>query len=321
VDVSPLMSGDIIHLASKEMRLVCGPPLTKPKSDLTRPKVAGRSDFIRQYDFIRHIIRRRSVRAVFQPIVNIKSRAIIGYEALGRIISDQLTSDTAKLFAIAEKCQLAAELSQAFRTAAIEDARAIAAGNLLFLNVHAAEMAQPGFCESLKATLRALPASCTVVLEVHEDAVLHLQSLREFRRQTSAMGWKLAYDDFGVGQSRLAEMAEVPPDFVKLDREIIHQLERSRGRQELVGGVRRFTEELGIVLIAEGLETEAEADICRRLGCELAQGFLLGRPRSVHTFASPGQTDELNLTAALQAARQMLTLDGAQKARLADNAS
>src|SRR5262249_35907294 len=90
---------------------------------------------------------------------------------------------------------------------------------------------------------------------------------------------ELAYDDFGVGRARLRELADAPPNFVKLDRSLVHEIDQATTRQELMQALCRGITDLGILLIAEGIETPAEARVCRRLGCHFGQGYLLGHPQ------------------------------------------
>jgi EAL domain-containing protein (putative c-di-GMP-specific phosphodiesterase class I) len=91
----------------------------------------------------------------------------------------------------------------------------------------------------------------------------------------------LVYDDFGAGQARLIELAEVPPDYLKFDRSLIQQIHQApAARHQLLEGLVKMALELGIRLIAEGLENPAEVDICRTLGFDYGQGFLFAVPRS-----------------------------------------
>ena len=79
----------------------------------------------------------------------------------------------------------------------------------------------------------------------------------------------------GVGQSRLTELADAPPDYIKLDKSLIHDLHLTPARQELVGALARVSTDLGIRVIAEGIESPNEADVCLRLGCHFRPGLFL----------------------------------------------
>jgi EAL domain-containing protein (putative c-di-GMP-specific phosphodiesterase class I) len=134
-----------------------------------------------------------------------------------------------------------------------------------------------------------------VVLEIHEDTMVDAVALKRFHEQVKEMGLQIAYDDFGAGQPRLAELAEAPPDFIKLDMKLVRGIDQSPGRQELIKALRHLADQRNILMIAEGLETQAEADVCQRLGCELGQGYLLGRPQSVSLFVKGQRTEEMDL--------------------------
>ena len=90
---------------------------------------------------------------------------------------------------------------------------------------------------------------------------------------------RLAYDDFGAGRARLRELAEAPPHYLKFDRSLIRGLDRaSQSRRSLVRSLVSLAGDLEIETVAEGLETEAEAEICQELGFDFGQGLLFGAP-------------------------------------------
>jgi EAL domain-containing protein (putative c-di-GMP-specific phosphodiesterase class I) len=103
--------------------------------------------------------------------------------------------------------------------------------------------------------------------------------MRRLAARLKQIGVPFAYDDFGAGQARLRELAEVPPDFVKFDMGLLHGIDTApEGRQRMVRELVRLVLDLGSVPLAEGIETEAEAALCREMGFQLVQGYLTGRP-------------------------------------------
>jgi EAL domain-containing protein (putative c-di-GMP-specific phosphodiesterase class I) len=91
----------------------------------------------------------------------------------------------------------------------------------------------------------------------------------------------LAYDDFGAGQARLIELAEVPPNFLKFDRRFVNAIDRAAlSKRRLLASLVAAARELGVETIAEGVETAAEAEVCLRAGFSHAQGFFFGAPLS-----------------------------------------
>jgi EAL domain-containing protein (putative c-di-GMP-specific phosphodiesterase class I) len=294
IQEGPLLNGDIIHIAQTEFRFSYKPiePVLGSDGFIT-DAVTSQVPFsmIHGSEHLRELLTQHRVSIVFQPILHLETRTILGYEALGRGAHDELSANPCDLFRLAEHCKLAPELSRLFRMVALEEAALFPRQPLIFLNVHPAEMEK----ESLLASLSELPseirASQRMVLEVHEDFVADSATLRLFRDQVHEMGIKLAYDDFGAGQARLAELAEVPPDFIKLDMALIRGLNGAKARQELIQALSGLSKDLGVVLIAEGIETSEEAASCLRLGCCYGQGFLLGRPQPVSFFTQTESTE------------------------------
>ena len=134
-------------------------------------------------------------------------------------------------------------------------------------------------CKHPLRELRADFPDLSVVLEIHESGVTSTRYLAKLRDTLNELGMQLAYDDFGAGQARLMELVEVPPDVLKFDIKLIQGLPTaSPQRLTTVGSLVQLVRELGVVPLAEGVETEEEAAVCRELGFDLAQGFLYGRP-------------------------------------------
>jgi EAL domain-containing protein (putative c-di-GMP-specific phosphodiesterase class I) len=99
------------------------------------------------------------------------------------------------------------------------------------------------------------------------------------------MNVRLAYDDFGAGQARLLELAEAPPHYLKFDRRFVMGIDQApASRRRLVASLVAAARELLVKTVAEGVETAAEAEVCRDLGFTLAQGYHFGRPASVDTL-------------------------------------
>ena len=116
------------------------------------------------------------------------------------------------------------------------------------------------------------------VMEIHEAAVTDPRAMMRIRARLQELDIGLAYDDFGAGQSRLMELVEVPPDYLKLDMALVRDIDRSQKRQDLVGALVSVMSDLGIEVLAEGIERGEEGVVCRELGCKLGQGYHYGRP-------------------------------------------
>jgi EAL domain-containing protein (putative c-di-GMP-specific phosphodiesterase class I) len=278
-----LQNGDIIHVPHEEFRFVRssdGLPesntsqflfSTEQLSGNVPPSVAyGRQ-------CLKEMLGQKSVQMLFQPIIDLESLELFGFEALARGTHAHLSIKPGELFGLAERCGLAPSLSQMFRQKAIEDACRLPGEGYLFLNLHPEEMGDDELIHSLRALVE--PRHWRFVLEIHENAVGDLACWRQFRGQVKELGMLIAYDDFGAGQARFIELAELPPDFIKLDMRLIRNLHQSRSRQMLIQSIVQNSKDLGVKVIAEGVECEEEAKVCRALGCNYGQGFLFGHPQ------------------------------------------
>ena len=142
-------------------------------------------------------------------------------------------------------------------------------------------MGQPGLVESLEE-LRALCPHLALILEIHESALALPTLLGQLQSRLTELKIGLAYDDFGAGQARLIELAEVPPNFLKFDRRFVSGIDQApQSKRRLLASLVAAARELGVETIAEGAETESEAESCRRAGFSHAQGFVFGRPLPV----------------------------------------
>lgn len=275
-----LNHGDVVHLAGHDLRFLV--PTGQPRSHLrTRAATLTADDPSAQMMGVPQFLEAlegRGVETVFQPLVAVHSRQRVGFEALTRTRLTGPPAGPGGLFALAERHHRAGALSRALRRVALAAATGLPrVPSLLFLNVHPAEM--DDLPRNLAEVARTVPKPLRVVLEVHESAITEdLTMMRTLRDEIHRHGMGLAFDDVGAGRSRLREIADAPPDYVKLDRSLITDIDRSPARQQLLRGLLKATSELGIRAVAEGVETQQELDVCTQLGCELAQGYFLGPP-------------------------------------------
>ncbi|MEM9191216.1 MAG: EAL domain-containing protein [Myxococcota bacterium] len=284
VSRAELQNGDVIHVAHKELRFGLEPTSSVALDSTMAGNAAHQNDVIQGTRHLSRILTHGLVTAVFQPIFSIADRAVAGYEALGRNALPATDYTPGDLFRLATERGQAAPLSRLMRETALAASQGQMRNKMLFLNLHPAEMK-----ESLEEVVAPVVAArdqapgtaIQYVIEVHESAVTDLGKMKEIRDQFHRAGLLLAYDDFGAGQSRLMELAEVPPDVIKLDMGLIRGIDQSEGRQEVVRALIRVMSDLGVRVLAEGIETEEELRVCGELGCQLGQGFLLGRPQKV----------------------------------------
>jgi len=279
IEQSPLAEGDIIHFSDFEFRLG-----RQTAREDTRNKTAETDhlELPSQLDpragKLVELLRDGLVTSVYQPIVELGSKDLVGVEALGRGRHPDLPEGPVALFAIASAVGSEHELSRLFRKRAIE---LLAVGQIpyhVFINIHPGELERPGLMQSLLAARQAAP-HLQLTLEVHEQAIASIERMRELRHELKDIGIGLAYDDFGAGQARLLELADVPPDYLKFDISFIRGLDTATtARRRLLASLVEVGRDIGTAVLAEGVETAAEATACTELGFSHAQGYFFGRP-------------------------------------------
>jgi len=222
----------------------------------------------------------------FQPIVRLATNHRVGYEVLARSRLIGLETPSAMFRAAAER-NLEVELSHLIRRESLRIARQVGLTADLYLNTHPAELLRPDFVESLRRLRREFSES-GIVVEIHESTITSTKAISDLRAALRDLNMRLAYDDFGAGQSRLMELADVPPDVLKFDLRQIHGLScASDERQKLVRSMVRIARSLNVIPLAEGIETGDEAVVSRELGFELAQGYYYGRPSAAPARGAP----------------------------------
>lgn len=276
--VEPLKNGDILHFGNV-MFTVQKESESSQTETLTSDSVG---EAIAQVQF-NTLMSRPGVQPFFQPIVRLDNQRRIGYELLSR--SQFIGLETPdKMFKIAAQRTSEAALSRVCRLEGMKASTELGAEMQFYLNTHPAELNTEELFESLE-TLREKFPEQSVMLEVHESGVTSVDFLRRLRSSLRDLDIGLAYDDFGSGQARLTELIEVPPDVLKFDVKLVQGLPTaSESRKSTVAGLIKLVADLGVIPLAEGIETLEEAEICQELGFELAQGYLFGRGEPVTTW-------------------------------------
>jgi EAL domain-containing protein (putative c-di-GMP-specific phosphodiesterase class I)/DNA-binding response OmpR family regulator len=218
---------------------------------------------------LRRILANVEFASVFQPIVSLQSREIVGYEALTRF--DDGTSPEVR-FAEATAAGLGAEFELKAITLAAERATSLPAGAYVAFNI------SPDVVVSAREQLRAiLPVDRAVVLEVTEH--VPIVDYRDLREAVKSLGdVRLSVDDAGAGFASMRHILELQPAFAKLDMSLVRGIHGDELRQALAAGLAYYAIRSRFELIAEGVEAEAEAEVLHGLGVDFAQGYLFGRP-------------------------------------------
>lgn len=211
----------------------------------------------------------------FQPIVRAADRSLFAYEALVRSDEPTLPHPGALLDA-SERLDRMKELARAIRSAAATAWKLAPQNALLFVNLRSQDL----FDEALFGIDDPLrPFAANVVLEVTERESLN--SVADARPRIARLreaGFRVAIDDLGAGYAGLTSFALLEPEFVKIDMSLVRSVETDATKRKLVGSMVGLCHEMGMPVVAEGVETEAEREALVDLGCDLLQGYLFGRP-------------------------------------------
>lgn len=210
----------------------------------------------------------------FQPIVGRGGR-LFGYEALMRPEEPSLPHPGAVLGA-AEQLGRLHDLGRVIRAKAAAVMAGAPERGVLFVNLHPRDLLDAELFAP-DAPLAAM--SDRVVVEITERAGLSgIDDIRGRLRDLRARGYRVAIDDLGNGHSGLTNFTLLEPDIVKLDMTLVRDIDESRIKQRIIRSMSALCRDLGIMVVAEGIERAAERDVLVDLGCDLLQGYLLGRP-------------------------------------------
>ena len=229
------------------------------------------------------------IRPAYQPIVDLVSREVVGFEALARW-PDLPGATPDAVFAAARENGRTAELDWACRLAALDGALDFGLGHehALFVNVEPETLGQglPGRAEPI---LVAAHAGLRVMIELTERSLArHPAELLRLVDWARTNGWGIALDDVGAEPASLALLPFLAPDVIKLDMSLVRQRPNA-DQAAIMAAVMAHSERTGAVILAEGIETQAHLDQALALGATLGQGWLLGRPGVLERCAAPRQ--------------------------------
>ena len=212
----------------------------------------------------------------FQPIVAGKDRSIFGYEALLRSNEPSLPHPGAVLSA-AERLDRLPDLSRRVRLLSAEAFATLPNKNaLLFVNIHTRDLLDPMLTSGEEPLAKVADR---VVIEITERAAI--DDVKDIRARIAALrarGYRVAVDDLGAGYAGLTSFAVLEPEFVKFDMSLVRDVNASPIRQKLIGSMSSLCREMGMRVVAEGIETIPERETVLSLGCDLLQGYLLAKP-------------------------------------------
>ena len=225
---------------------------------------------------LRSALRDRAVYVDYHPIVHAETQKVFGYEALARGVPRSLRSPEV-MFEVAAEADLIWELSRLCRSRAIEGMSTRLSGDeLLFLNVDPSDFADPEFAATFERDVRD---PSRIVIEITErTAIKDYPKFREKLKGFRDLGYRFAVDDAGSGYAGLGSIANLEPDFIKLDMSLINCIDTNFIKQNLVETMVKFANDQRAQVIAEGVERAEEMETVKSLGVHLVQGFFIHHP-------------------------------------------
>jgi EAL domain-containing protein (putative c-di-GMP-specific phosphodiesterase class I)/GGDEF domain-containing protein len=230
---------------------------------------------------LRDIIENEEVHTLVHPVFDLTDFSVIGYEALSRGPEGGEFERPDKLFKVAYDADLVMQLERLCRKKAIAAARDLPEGRLLFINIEPDAIADPELREAVFTTMLAESdmSPDRIVLEITErTAIVDFCAFRSTLEYLRALGFSVAVDDAGAGYGSLQCLAEVRPQWLKIDISLIRGIDHDAVRRQLVSSLATFAHEMDVGLIAEGIETREELAAVRQLGIRYGQGFLFSVP-------------------------------------------
>lgn len=213
----------------------------------------------------------------FQPIVDVRDRSIFAYEALVRGLDGSGAAHILSQVTAENRYQF----DQACRVKAVSLAARLGVHCHLSINFLPNAVYEPAAC--IRRTLEAarehnFPTEHLIFEITENERVVDKDHLQRIMQEYRRRGFKTAIDDFGAGYSGLNLLAEFQPDIIKLDMELVRNIDSSHVRKAIVQGILVVCQALSIDVIAEGIESEGEYQTLRSMGVCYFQGYLFAKP-------------------------------------------
>ena len=233
------------------------------------------------HEQLNYIIKNKQLTSLFQPIVSSEQKNIYAYEALIRGPSDSPLHNPINLFSVAERYEKTVALEHACRSTSIRQFSEQSLSQKLFLNVSPSVLLDPEFKKGKTLDFLAeanIPAASIVIEITEHQPTDNYQLMRDAVAHYRSMGFEIALDDLGAGYSGLRLWTELLPDYVKIDRHFIQDIDKDPVKLNFVRSIQSMAIATNCHVIAEGIETEEEYHAVVALGVSFFQGYYFARP-------------------------------------------
>lgn len=256
--------------------------------------VANYLNYIREHkdDYLkfkelRKVINTKSITTYFQKIVSLDSLETFGYEALNRPFQSKIFSDTEMFYNFIGESRQVFAVENCIRGCTIERfASEINNTNeeekILFMNIHPKVLSDPTIRngETLRLLKKYNLQPEQIVLELTErESVFNYEQFKQTLEHYRNQGFRLAIDDAGTGYNSLKTIVYLKPEFIKIDKFLIKNIEQNEEQQQMVDLLLYYADVTNTKVIAEGIETKAELEYLQEIGVDYGQGYLIGRPQ------------------------------------------
>jgi EAL domain-containing protein (putative c-di-GMP-specific phosphodiesterase class I) len=242
---------------------------------------------------LRNAFDHEEFRVYYQPIVSLQTGKIAGFEALTRWQRPEGILSPIDFIAVAEETGLIIPMN---RRLVRESCQTLRSWQTTFpssppltmsVNITSKEFAHPELASEIHKTLEltGLDPACLQLEIIETIAMGDAEKSGHVLSQLKALGVRLSIDDFGTGYSSLSRLRRIPVDTLKIDRAFISHMESDSESREIVRIIIMLAHNLGLKVVAEGTETEAQISLLKQLNCEMAQGYLFSRPAPERTMS------------------------------------
>lgn len=225
---------------------------------------------------IQQVIRDGGIRVHYQPVVELETLEVMGYEALSRGPAGSGFESPAVLFELSEEAGIAADLDRLCRRLALDSARGIERTRKIFLNTRVGDLADPEWQDSnVERRLACLDLGpANLVVEIPQPGAFEETSLDRLVRDLKRRGFLFAIDDIGTGYAGIQTIERLEPDYLKVDISLVRRIDANLLQQDLLRSIISIGQRIGAGVIAEGIERSAELEVLKSHGTRYGQGFL-----------------------------------------------
>lgn len=251
-----------------------------PDNNINILRYLNQEDYMNKRELDR-IIKNSLIKTYYQPIVSLKYGSIIGYEALSRGSDQSSIKFPLELINLAKKYGRLIDLEYLMRKSAIKHFQHDLDDMLLFINIDPDIIKESSFRDGMTLEFLKLfnlrPEK--IVFEITENtAIGDYESFRDILHHYRSQGYSIAIDDVGAGYSGLKMIMETVPKYIKIDMDLIRDIDITPFKKALIKALVSFGNDTGVKLIAEGIETLDELAVMLELGVDYGQGYVLGKP-------------------------------------------